>query len=181
MEKYQLKQQPERAMFLNGKNGGDCAYKAILNEHLNPSLDIQYGIMLVWDKNLNGFDSPFNFHLWNIDESTNTIYDGFDNLSNALDQLKFNYKPFDDWKIALVDGSNIKHKGDYHSFQIKPYNKTHKGYDAVYIYNFGFRHDKKTLLDWEYVDDQLNSIEEEMIDRDIFKKQLQTNELIVCI
>jgi len=183
MKKFQLLQQPERAAFLNGKNGGDCAFKAILNQRLNPLLDIQYGMILVWDYNINGFDSPFNFHVWNVNEATDTVYDGFDNLADALLDQQFKTKPFEDWKITMVDGTNLKCQGDYLSFarNLKHFNKNYKGYDAIYIYNFGFRHDRKTLLTWDYVDRCLDEIEEEMEDRNIFELHKQSNELIVCI
>jgi hypothetical protein len=124
--------------FLNGY----CAYRSILAE--SETLEIQYGMLWVKDSGMfsgmKGFDSPFPWHFWVIDNNDN-VYDNFSDIMEAIQFNRFDCKHPSKWKIKLVDGSTFNCKqnptkqcDDYR----KNFDKWYKDYDAVYIYNFAF-------------------------------------------
>ena len=165
-----LRQQPKKSP-INFAGGGNCIYSALVNE--TDTIDIQYGMLWINDggkySGKKGFDSSFSFHLWNLDEETETIYDDFDNIIRSLDVCEFDSKHPSQWKVKLVDGTNFTKSGpcnkvadDYR----KMFDKIYKAYDAIYVYNFAFDcnpsmpglYTKK--LNWDDVDSKIELAEE---------------------
>jgi hypothetical protein len=168
-------QQPEIPAFeLQDISGGvnsdvttQCLYRAVYNQMQHPELGIQYGMILVWDKKIKKYDPFFSYHSWNIDEETNTIYDNLDVLQHGV--MEFDYdtiNPVSQFKAKLIDCSNIKTNLNYKNCWpvIDKISKNYKGYDILYLQNFGYRADGITQItfdafcdDCDYVEDLLSS------------------------
>ena len=123
-------------------SGIDCVLRTLLLE--KQGYEIQYGTLWINDKGfysgLKGFDQPYPFHFWVIDENDN-VYDDYSAIAIAIKTIKFDTKPIKDWKIKLVDGSNldIRHNSISKMDKIrKDFNKKYKEYDAIYVYNFAY-------------------------------------------
>lgn len=175
----------ELGTFIGLPKGQDCALRAILNE--SDKLEIQFGKLYVVDNgNLSGypkgFDAPYPWHMWCIDSEDN-VYDCFDSIRNSLTHNGFSYKDPSQWKIKLVDGSNfdcrknLMHGPDKYR---ELFDKLYKGYDAIYIYNYGFFHKRGTetinsngipsvqfgeQLDWDMVEERILKPTEERLEK----------------
>jgi hypothetical protein len=134
---------PELHSFIGLRAGQDCALRAILNE--SDELEIQFGKLYVVDNGKlsgypKGFDSPYPWHMWCIDSEDN-VYDCFNSIRDSLTYNSFSSKDPSQWKIKVVDGSkfdcrkNLMYGPDKYRVQ---FDKLYKGYDALYIYNYGF-------------------------------------------
>lgn len=124
------------------KTGIDCILRAVSLE--KQGYEIQYGTLWINDKGLHsglkGFDQAHPFHFWVIDDNDN-VYDDYSAIQIAINNNNFDTKQIKDWKIKLVDGSNldIKHNSIKKMDKIrKEFNKLYKEYDAIYVYNFAY-------------------------------------------
>jgi len=157
------------------EKGRDCALRAIYNE--SDDLEIQFGSLWVKDSGKlsgfpKGFDNTYPWHMWVVDNDDN-VYDCFDSIRQALSENNFDCKDPSDWKIKLVDGSNFDCRNNlmYGPDEYrKQFDEWYKGYDAVFIYNYGFFSNPQTArydengtpfiqyskqLDWDIVEEEI--------------------------
>ena len=168
MELQQQFENPKLIMgFDNGEINSDpmtqCLHRALFNQIKHPELGIQYGMLLIWDQQVKRYDPFWGWHCWNVNEDETIIYDNFDLVQQGV--IQFNYKlknPIKDWKIKVIDGSNIKTNLGYYQCAnlLDKVTKPYKGYDAIYLQNFGFRPDKYTQISWDDFNDDCDQVED---------------------
>lgn len=167
----ELQQQFENPKFIMGLNNGQinvdpmtqCLHRAIFNQIKHPELGIQYGMLLVWDNQVKHYDPFWGWHCWNVSEDETIIYDNLDIVQQGITHFEYKLKnPINNWKIKVIDGSNIKTNAGYDNcFSIlDKITKPHKGYDAIYLQNFGFAPDRKTQITWEDFNDNCDQVED---------------------
>jgi hypothetical protein len=166
-----LLEQPEFPGFQlehsNGETNVDpmtqCLYRGIYNQLQHPELGIQYGMVLVWDEKIKHYDPFWSYHVWNVNEDETIIYDNFELVQKGVDDFKYQLKnPIKDWKVKVIDGSNLKAKSHYlKSFDvIDKVTKPYKGqYDVIYLQNFGFRPNGYTQITWDMFEKDCDDIE----------------------
>ena len=166
-----LQQQPKKvSLDFSTSTGGNCLFSALLNE--TDTMDVQYGMLWIKDSGKysgkKGFDTSFSFHLWNINEETETIYDNFDNIARSLEYCEFDAKHPSQWKVKLVDGSNFRKNGDCNDIANhyrKTFDNIYKAYDAIYVYNFAFESHSfipglyTKQLSWDDIDSKIAEAE----------------------
>jgi hypothetical protein len=171
----ELKQQFESPNFMllqeNGKVNVDpmtqCLYRGLYNQIKHPELGVQYGMLLVWDNKIKHYDPFWAYHVWNVDEDETIVYDNFDLVQRGIDEFGYVLKnPIQDWKIKVIDGTNLKSKKHYlECFDvIDKVTKPYKGYDAIYIQNFGFRPDGYTQITWDMFNENCDETEDYLLE-----------------
>ena len=139
-----------------------CLYRGIDNQIKHPELGLQYGMLLIWDEKIKHYDPFWAYHVWNVSEDETIIYDNFDLVQQGINEFGFQLKnPIENWKVKVIDGTNLKSKKHYmECFDvIDKVTKPHKGYDAIYIQNFGFRPNGKTQITWDMFNDDCDETE----------------------
>jgi hypothetical protein len=169
-----LLQQPEKPDFILQDERGNvntdpmtqCLYRGLYNQIKNPEFGVQYGMLLIWDTEIKHYDPFWGYHVWNVNEDETIIYDNFDLVKQGLDMFGYELKnPIENWKVKIIDGSNLKTKNDYyHCYDvIDKITKPHKGYDVIYLQNFGFRPDRRTQITWDMFESDCDETEEYLI------------------
>jgi len=139
-----------------------CLYRGIDNQIKHPELGLQYGMLLIWDEKIKHYDPFWAYHVWNVSEDETIIYDNFELVQQGINEFGFQLKnPIENWKVKVIDGSYLKSKKHYlECFDvIDKVTKPHKGYDAIYIQNFGFRPNGKTQITWDMFNDDCDETE----------------------
>ena len=165
-----LERQPEFKTFVltdeygivNDNPMQQCLYRGIDNQIKHPELGLQYGMLLIWDEKIKHYDPFWFYHVWNVSEDETIIYDNFDLVQQGINEFGFQLNnPIENWKVKVIDGTYLKSKKHYlECFDvIDKVTKPHKGYDAIYIQNFGFRPNGKTQITWDMFNDDCDETE----------------------
>ena len=170
-----LQEQPEQIGFILHDVKGDvnsnpmtqCWHRGIFNQLKHPELGVQFGMILVWDEKIKQYDPFWSFHVWNVNEDETVVYDNFGLMQSGIDEFKYELRrPINEWKIKVIDGSNLKAKKPFlECFDvIDKVSKPYKGqYDAIYLQNFGFHSNGKTQLTWDRFNYMSDEMEETML------------------
>ena len=169
----QLHQQPHRVGFnitsVSGRKSSDigtqCLPRAIFNQLKNPELGIQWGSLLLWDENINGYDSFWSYHVWNTNEDDTIIYDDIKLVEHFSKHFDFKLKnDFNNLRVKVIDGTNFKsprYKSEKSTKILKEITKAFKGKcDLIYILNYGFWNDGTTQITWDEFEETCDINEE---------------------
>ena len=187
-----LLEQPEFPGFhlqhTNGETNVDpmtqCLYRGIYNQLQHPELGVQYGMLLVWDEKIKHYDPFWAYHVWNVSEDETIIYDNFELVQKGINDFGYQLKnPIEKWKVKIIDGTYLKSKKHYmECFDvIDRVTKPHKGYDAIYIQNFGFRPNGITQITWDMFEKDCDEIEELLLSNESNQITIPDNQTIEVI
>jgi hypothetical protein len=113
------------------------------------------------------YDPFWAYHVWNVNEDETIVYDNFDLVKRGIDEFGYQLKnPIENWKIKVIDGTHLKSKKHYlECFDvIDKVTKPYKGYDAIYIQNFGFRPDGYTQITWDMFNEDCDETEDYLLE-----------------
>jgi len=159
-----IKNQKVLVAGFDNTQGGSCILRSIAGE--KKGLDTTFGTVFVYDRNINSYDSPYPFHVWNVDEEHN-VYDTGSLIQHHAEIQDFKTKPSDEWEIKVVEGWDLDYGGGYTNQSmglIKMLNKRYKGkYDAIYVEGFAFNNAKTKKIGWDEMDVMLETAEGSLV------------------